>query len=530
MTTAEAIEAMTDEGRFQHLAVNVLRQLYPECRALIHTGLNAAGKTIVSAMDGFCQVPGTVPPQYILTECTTTSLDKLREKWLLDMSEATTRTTGVDGDLVKSGREAAEIRAKQPTAGFVVYLCSNRVPGLQLQKDTHFKAEQLGVLVEIVDQSRMADHLDTDAEGQWLRQMFLGVQAERLSESLLREISLKNLNTYRSELLFLTTPVVPTKSLDAADAALRRASVCLLVGPSGVGKSINAYELLRRHIDAGGRGLWVSSHIAEAEASLASAVARTLREIHPRLSEGSGHAALGLAGTFSPFVIVVDDVCRSKEPLRLLEKLLGWARPFGQGTSSDPLALAASLRLVCPIWNTYWGSIEVNYRRQSWIADVPMTGMERPEAIMYLRRRLEAVQAPALQDSLDQIAASLRDDPMLLYLFCEMAIETPDRNFLGMAQNVIGEFIERALSRAVPPGALISLHSDLLTEIALNMIRQRNLRPSRRDVEKWFEGRAPDLDRIHRISEQGIVGRFETRPSGQCPLCQPDCDILCDRN
>jgi hypothetical protein len=45
-TTAEHLEGMTDAGEFEILATQVLRFWHDDCRAIVHTGTNAQGKTI----------------------------------------------------------------------------------------------------------------------------------------------------------------------------------------------------------------------------------------------------------------------------------------------------------------------------------------------------------------------------------------------------------------------------------------------------------------------------------------------------
>lgn len=46
MTTAEALEALNDAGKFEILATRVLRLIDPESSAIEHIGVNASGKTI----------------------------------------------------------------------------------------------------------------------------------------------------------------------------------------------------------------------------------------------------------------------------------------------------------------------------------------------------------------------------------------------------------------------------------------------------------------------------------------------------
>ena len=80
MNTAEALEKITDNGQFEILALRALRELEADCRAIIHLGMNAQGKTIPGPLDGFHLLPGSQPPQYVAAR--TTGRASLHSKWL----------------------------------------------------------------------------------------------------------------------------------------------------------------------------------------------------------------------------------------------------------------------------------------------------------------------------------------------------------------------------------------------------------------------------------------------------------------
>src|ERR1044072_4259783 len=96
--------------------------------------------------------------------------------------------------------------------------------------------------VEVIEASQLVDFLDHDPEGQYLRQEFLGVDAQRLSESLLREIAIRLL--YYKRQAFGPTDAKEHVEIhrDAGDALERAVSRGVLpligvVAPSGAGKS-----------------------------------------------------------------------------------------------------------------------------------------------------------------------------------------------------------------------------------------------------------------------------------------------------
>lgn len=146
MTTAQAIEAMTDAGEFEILATRVLRIEEEDCRRVEHTGVNAEGKPIPNPVDGFCQVGGTSPRRYVMTAFTTARKADLRRKWLFDHRQATGASQSSpadDGDLVKAARKAEEIRRRQPNAVCRVYLCTNKLLDDGLMAEVYDAAAQL---------------------------------------------------------------------------------------------------------------------------------------------------------------------------------------------------------------------------------------------------------------------------------------------------------------------------------------------------------------------------------------------------
>ncbi len=55
MNTAEALEKITDRGKFELLVTSVLRKHNRDYAAIIHTGINAQGETIKSPVDDFVE-------------------------------------------------------------------------------------------------------------------------------------------------------------------------------------------------------------------------------------------------------------------------------------------------------------------------------------------------------------------------------------------------------------------------------------------------------------------------------------------
>jgi hypothetical protein len=80
--TVQALAAITDEGLFVRLATAILREANPIYSSLVHTGVNAAGKTVESPLDGICIEQGADPPYMIAVHHTITARDDLETRVL----------------------------------------------------------------------------------------------------------------------------------------------------------------------------------------------------------------------------------------------------------------------------------------------------------------------------------------------------------------------------------------------------------------------------------------------------------------
>lgn len=172
--TSEKIESISDTGEFETLGIRVLREIDQDCRAIIHLGLNAVGKPIPGPVDGFGRVPGQTPSRYVTAAFTTTSLEKLEQKWLSDGEPSSGSEPGGDpesgkakrkraprepGDLIKAARNTIDIRAVDPDAYFIVYLCTNRRLENELLKKVLMAASQLKLEVRFLEQTILRDFL-----------------------------------------------------------------------------------------------------------------------------------------------------------------------------------------------------------------------------------------------------------------------------------------------------------------------------------------------------------------------------------
>lgn len=508
MKTAEAIEGMTDAGEFEVLATRVLRLQDEDCRLLEHMGVNAEGKTIANPLDGFCQVPGTDPPRFVMTAFTTAKTDSLHDKWLYDHEVAprAQKATAVDdGDLVKAGRRAASLRKDHPTAKFVVHLCTNRRIDDQLMQDAYKLGNRLGMEARFLAQSRLRDCLDTTREGQWLRKLHLGIQAELLSLPLLISLGRKSLAQYGGE--FIITPphsFVDTASHRALTDSIqtRMKAAHIVVGASGIGKSVTSYQVLRDHVAAGGVGLWIPGETAAAAASLEEAVEAHLRRLLPTLEPGAGSVALSFSSQERPLLLVIDDVNRSGAPSSCIRKMLTWARPLARPKGNDDAR--RTLSLVIPIWDVFWAPFNSVHRDSPWLGVLPVGQMSEEDAVRCLRATMDAQCEVLSDEDCRHLVKALGYDAILIAMFSTLAQKARIQEALAMAREIMQRFVRSAVEEASATSHWVPAEIDeSLRSLAAVLLEHRDLYPRWSDVAQWLpEGQ------VRIIREMTVIGKL----------------------
>ena len=517
MTTAEALEGLGD-AEFEMLAIRSLRELEPDCKAIIHLGMNAQGKTIPGPLDGFCRVPGFDPPRFVMIAATATMLAKLKGKWLSGAGTGRNkRGAGLavkpdEGDLPKAAEKAASLRGENPTASFVLYLATNRRLPSELENSARLAGDAEALEVRFLEQSRLRDFLDTKPIGQWLRQEHLKIEADQVSIPLIQQISRESLLRYSNDVAIFDgqATIVETGSNILLRGRIQDPSVCmhLLIGPSGVGKSVAALNALQCHVEREGIGLWLSSEVVEASLSLADAVKTALASIHPRFGSDAGGSAVALATERDPLVLVVDDINRSGFPLRVLKKLLSWMRPAGSVTADGSTRTAHRVHVLCPLWDTYWSAVQTDTESNGWIHVQPLPHFARPESIRVLKN---SPQSFSDLDA-DRYAEALQDDPILIGLFVHMFTKCPVANPVDLCKDAIGGFIRRSIDElALAHGQAPQTYVSAIDELAKTMIEQKSFYPSWTVVQKWLAHNRFVLDRIDAVASQGHICRIRDR-------------------
>lgn len=520
-TTAEKLEAITDTAKFEILAIRALREIDGDCRALVHLGINASGKTIPGAIDGFVRVPDSFPAKYVIATFTITAASSLQGKWLNDgipksrisktkRGKKPKKTAGKRskkpeiGDLIKAAAKAASIRNTDSDARFVIYLCTNRRPGGELMALAYAKGKELNVEVRFLEQTGLRDFLDGQPYGQWLRREYLGTAIDQISRQLLEEAAVINQREYAAFCLLVSNErLIPTERAHHAYTALhdRSVSTHLLLGVSGVGKSVLALDIQKRVLEAGGLAFWIPQEVAERSLSAADALETVLRSSYPSLEAGSGQQAVHIASSSGPLILIVDDINRTSAPTNVLSKILRWGTP----TSSDGKSPALpAFQIVCPLWPSHWASLSYRSDRQAWLRVHTIQSFLRKESVSYLRTVLPRGQLT--EGEAQSFAELLKDDPILLALFVDTISRAPDQNRLLLAQNVLQSWSATVLKELSDKTCVpVTEYMSSLEMVAETMIAKRVLYPEERELAGWFAANHIVARAVGQLAEAGHI-------------------------
>lgn len=514
MSTAKAIEEITDAGDFEILATRVLRQIDSDYARVEHLGVNAEGKTVKNPLDGFCRIPGSKPSRYVMAAFSTDRADKLERKLLFDH----TRSSGKkykdsdDGDLVKAARAAVAIRQDDGDAEFILTFCTNKQPDAELMSQSYAAGKAVGIEVRFLAQSSIRDHLDTTPEGQWLRKEHLGIAADRLSLSLLQELSLKNIGDYSHELFCSAAEIVGTATTKrlAHVAIQAQPSVTVLAGPSGCGKSVACYRMLSDVLANGGIALWLPAEVTANCVSLDSAITDVLESLYPTLGPEAGRDALMLAARHKiRFVLVADDVNRTPNAVHEVQKLISWHGRIaaGESATAGPAQYSGVPFLVIPLWSHHWSSIASRYRGGGRIGEVNAQPMNSAEAVACLRA---CSHQPIDEQPASELVRRLELDPILIGLWSEMYRDAATVQLDAEASTLISEYIERSICEdAAGANLLPADFRGALDTLAARMLEERDLYPEWSRVADWLN--ATQLDALRRLAVSGRLCRVVRR-------------------
>jgi hypothetical protein len=416
-----------------------------------------------------------------MVQHTTVAEPSLTAKWLQTQN----------GDVYKAGAQAAKLRTKFPTARFRLFLTTNRIPSNELQASVYQAGEKLGLEMVIVDQSRLGDFLDSPP-GHYLRRNFFGIEVDSLSEELLSELSSKSLELHAQE--FLTGGVVLRvereidKQVEAGVSDPSSTLHCLVADP-GFGKSTTAHFILRKHIEAGGFGLWLSESTLAVATSLGDAIIRSLCSLYPVLSPDAASNWSAVCGR-RRLLLIIDDINRAANSVRLLQRIQGWTA-LANDASAGPARYHDPVVAICPVWTHVWEASRDPTKVHSWIRTISMGPMEPSEGAHAVEKITASRGLVLTRKESEQCAANLNNDPYLIGVFGVLLSDTTTRAELPqLTENVIRKYVDHMLAKASSRSNEAFTTTDLketLRAMAMQMLLKKDLRPAWSKMRAWLK-------------------------------------------
>ncbi|AKI02269.1 hypothetical protein IMCC20628_03583 [Hoeflea sp. IMCC20628] len=489
--TIQKISAITDVGLFERIATAVLR-LVPDYEGLVHTGINADGKTRKSPVDGL-RFTGEGGNRLIMVHHTITATTALERKWLLDPVKVKHRKTSKSaspepGDVIKAFAIIRKERAVTPNLSATLILTTNQEPDEELLRKVTAIGRQEKVTIDFWTRSRIAARLDIDPRGQVIRNKLLGMKEELLSRELFAKLSEECISAFDAG---DNTSARVSRTLDA-QLGLGLGPINFLVGPSGSGKTVAAHKALLRQLANGGGALVIAHTKIEQALTLQQAVTETLLQLQPSLAPSQN--PLTLFSEEDPLFILIEDVSRSAQPQRLIEKIAGWA-PDTKSTNRPPW------RIICPVWPHLLSAVRSQTKDRVEMMSLRPEPMSHAECVTAVLTKASTESIALNREEAEAMATALGDDALLIAL---------NRDWHSpRANQVIDSFANDALARVAQiSGQIASELRSALLDLGKSMLHKRCLAPTWSDVLEW------DIDpevvnHVRAIAREGEVFRID---------------------
>lgn len=502
--------ATIDESDFETLVARYLRQRDPQLKGLIQTGINAEGKSIKCPVDGVLYIPSD-PPILVYVAVTVFEMGSgLRRKWLGGPKGKQPEP----GDIKRAEDQFTEFEKKVLGAKRKLYLATNR----PLENNTDLYTEAVArckasnIEVEIIEASQLVGFLDQDPEGLYLRQEFLGIDAGRLSESLLRQIAHKSLVQHQ-ETFGIQSPVYRMEITREAERRLsdvvERSNVPLIGvrGASGAGKSTLGRQYGVKINNRGGICLWAPAEELARNVSPAALLLGILRRFQPLLNDHAGDDALDVAAKIpGGIVLFADDVNRLEMPHGALEAAQVFVRAEARERSSGEQP--PRVRFIMPLWPEQLAG-QSEAEKAGWeVIDLGFyTALERRE----LAGACETDRSVQLLSLID----SLNGDPFLCGLaLAEQARVTMERgaDHGSIVKGLIEGVLRSAAREAIRLGSINATADEFdaaLKQLIELMLQTERPEPAMREVRSALGDRKTELLLI--LGETNQIGWVEMR-------------------
>ncbi len=495
-STESSIAAITDAGEFERLATSTLRAADPLYRGIVHTGVNPTGQTITDSLDGISIHKALDGQCYaIACEHTITARANLKEKWL----------DPENGDLIKAVNKLILFRNSNPEHILRLVLTSKNTPPSDLVQDAHSKAARDSVELDIWSNDRLANALDINPDGQYIRSKFFGRPQTRLSRDLAVEISQTHLTRHGP---LVSNDQLILRETQAACPAFETISspVVFLNGSSGSGKSVFCHQVCNTLVNDGGLAFVVTHYALETSSSLGQAIRKSLVAEFPSLNLDDPVGDIVRVSEGREVRIWIEDINLSASPTDLISKL---NRSAGELSGSKDSSRASKLRVLCPLWPENLRSLPNEMNKAVLSRTVDLADFSDDEAREAIKRRSFAVGVELTNVEADVVRERLGNDPLLIGLW--------KGEDIGNESEVLSSYVNDALSKVSQSSArsVFSLRRSV-EAIASWMLENRTNEPLLEALHADFDTSGVFSD-MESICSEGSIFREVVR-GGQATL------------
>jgi len=256
---------------------------------------------------------------------------------------------------------------------------------------------------------------------------------------------------------------------------------------------------------AGGYGLWVPAELIKECTSLENAIDKILRTLYPHLLPDAGKAALQLIPEGLPFLVVVDDINQTEDPLKVVRKLLSWSKPLKSTSTSDSKPSFSPYFVVCPVWPHVWGLIDQDFSKATWMDTVfigPLTSMEGESAV----RVAASQRGPGITTTeAIALAREMGNDPFLIGSFYSLLSDDQFHDLHALTEDVIEKFIESSLKEAASTSTASYLpneYRDSLSALSNQMLLNRRIHPFWNEIKNFVGEDSSEFRALRELIQQ----------------------------
>ncbi len=487
-STAKILEQM-DGTQFEKICGPILQKMIPELSKLIPSGINADGRVIKSLADGFCFIDRT---NYATVHITTNTSD-LETKWLYNGGAKSTPK----GDFIKSVIQAREMNNVRPDYSFFVFLVYNR----SVDDGLHIKVNQSNtdefISVRIIEQRNLVLFLDHNPEGQYLRKHLLGIDAIRISASLLKDIARTNLSRYGEEIYLEESHLANFSIKKSVELNLKESAITinLLIGESGFGKSTLCYAMVSSMLNNDMIALRLKQSIVENAISLKDAIQRQLKSDYT----GLFIQEKDIADLFQNALVIIDDINKSDNPTALLDKIISWNEAKQEG----------SISVLCPVWPKYLNALDNKLQKKNKFLHISLESLSFYDCRAIIQQRIDHKFLKLTDQQIHALIIDTGFDPLLIDFSLQLINENRQYD-----ESVPGEAIGTYISEQVQQlhnlnQTPVYLINKALVLLGKEMLKNRKLDPHLSEIEKWLGNDSEESRLINAIAAHRKLFLFD---------------------